>query len=56
MEEELIYCKQCNANFLIHWEQDEDGDTYLIPTYCPLCSIEIRGDEREENYDHEDYE
>ena len=56
MEEELIYCKQCNANFLIQWEQDEDGDTYLVPTYCPLCSIEIRGDEREENYDHEDYE
>ena len=51
MDEELIYCKQCNANFLVQWEQDEYGDTYLTPSYCPLCGTEIRGDEREENYD-----
>ena len=57
MDEELIYCKQCNANFLVQWEQDEYGDTFLTPSYCPLCGTEIRGDEHDrENEDQEEYD
>ena len=56
MDEELIYCNECNGNFLIQWEHDEDTDTFLTPSYCPLCGSPIRGDEYEEQYDEDEYE
>jgi hypothetical protein len=55
-DEELIYCKACNAHLLIQWEHDDDADNFLTPSYCPLCGSPIRGDEFDQDNYNEDYE
>ena len=55
-DEELIYCKECNAHLLIQWEHDDDADNFLTPSYCPLCGSPIRGDEFDQDNYNEDYE
>ena len=56
MDEELIYCKECNANYLIQWEHDDDADNFLQPNYCPLCGAHATSNEDDLDYEYDDYE
>lgn len=55
-DEEVLYCKECSAHFIVQWEYDEEADDFPAPNYCPFCANAVLGDEYDRELDEQEYD